>query len=110
MSGKPTHTLTQLEEEPQSGFFGCTYSELTAAMRSAIKAVLVSAVCLTFFINWALAMALSFIPGIWVFMRKVKKATLLRADKPLYYHRHVRTAKSSAFIQPAQRYQRERNR
>lgn len=108
MSYKPDKTLTRLEEEPESGFFGCTFSELKVAMRSGLIIFVIAMLCLMLLIHWTLATALAILPGVWWFFRKVKQFTRLRADKPLYYHRHVMTSKSARFIHPARRYQRER--
>ena len=48
--------------------------------------------------------------GIWQFMRRVRQASALREGKPLFYHRHAMNYRSRRFIQPAERYQRERTR
>ncbi|MDO4643125.1 MAG: hypothetical protein Q4A74_04730 [Cardiobacteriaceae bacterium] len=107
---KPEITLTQLEEEPLSGFFGCTYTEVKAAMRSAIMTVFVSTILLTFVVNWALAAALAMLPGVWWFFNRIKRASSLRADRPSFFHRHASTYKKGhLFIQPQKQYQIWRN-
>ena len=96
--GMPQAVLTQLEDEPLSGFYGCTYTEVLSALRRALLVWLVAAI--------VLAMPV----GIWQFMRRVRQASALREGKPLFYHRHAMNYRSRRFIQPAERYQRERTR
>lgn len=106
----PQAVLTQLEDEPLSGFYGCTYSEVVSALRRALLIWLVGVVVLLPFIFWSFA-AIAAIPVAgWQFMRRVRQASALREGKPLFYHRHAMNYRSRRFIQPAKRYQRERTR
>lgn len=105
----PDITLTQLEEEPLNGFFGCTQSELVATLRRAIFVWAVAAALLALLIFWAWAMIAAMpIAGVF-FMRRIYRVSALREGKPLYFHRHVEIFRSGRFIQPAPRYQIERN-
>ena len=102
---RPDFTLTQLEDEPLNGFFGCTQTEMVGALRRAIFIWLGSSVLLVPFIFWAFA-AIGGIPiAIFIFMRQIRRMSALREGKPLYYHRHVATYRSRRFIQPEPRYQ-----
>lgn len=113
--GKPAKTLTQLEEEPQTAFYGATYSELLAVMRRTLLYVLVCAAGLGLLrLHPALAAVIAVISAVPVFIYQIKKISSNRAGKPLYYHLHVRTTKDgwfakSPFIRPRRHYQRERN-
>lgn len=106
----PQAVLTQLEDEPLSGFYGCTYTEVLSALRRALLVWLVAAIVLLPFIFWTFAAILAMPVGIWQFMRRVRQASALREGKPLFYHRHAMNYRSRRFIQPAERYQRERTR
>ena len=106
---RPDITLTQLEEEPLNGFFGCTQSELVATLRRSIFVWVGASVLLVPFIFWAFA-AIAGIPiAIVYFVFTIRKVSALREGKPLYFHRHVEIFRSRRFIQPAPRYQIERN-
>ena len=109
MSSKPAKTLTQLEEEPEAGFFGATYTEIVSTMRKAFLAVFVSSALITIFLPWEIATIVGMLVGVGVFFFVLKRIGRNRADKPLYYHRHIKTHPSSLFIQAARYYQRERN-
>ena len=106
---KPQKTLTQLEDEPESGFFGCTYTEVITAMKKAMLLSIGCAVLGALFIYWVLSAILSMFVG-WIYFRQlIIFASKQRADKPLFYHKHITTYKSAQFIQPPSRMQRERN-
>lgn len=108
--GMPQTVLTQLEDEPLSGFYGCTYSEVVSALRRALLLWLLATVVLLPFLFWSFA-AIAAIPvAIWHFVRRVRQASALREGKPLFYHRHAMNYRSRRFVQPAKRYQRERTR
>lgn len=109
MAYKPDKTLTQLEEEPESGFMGCTHSEIVAAMQKAIISALVATLLFSIVMAWQIAGILSIVVAVVVFLIFINKASNNRADKPLYYHKHLKTHVSSVFIQPPKVYQIERN-
>lgn len=106
----PQAVLTQLEDEPLSGFYGCTYSEVLAALRRALLVWLAVTIVLLPFIFWTFAAIAAMPVAIWQFMRRVRQASALREGKPLFYHKHAMNYRSCRFIQPAKRYQRERTR
>lgn len=108
-TSKPSQTLSRLEEEPETGFFGVTYSELTRALKKALLCTAVLAPMISIVIRWEAATIIAMLIAVGVFMYLVKKSSKLRADKPLFYNRHISTYKTSKFIQPAKYYQRERN-
>ncbi len=109
-TNKPTKTLTQLEEEPETGFFGCTYSEILTVLRKTIIITLIFVILMSIFVvRWEVSGVLGIIFGIIIFYILIKKTSRNRADKPLYYHKHLSTYKTGMFIQPKKRYQRERN-
>lgn len=105
---KPSKTLTQLEEEPASGFFGLPYSEIVAALQRSIIAAVIAIPLISILIRWEAAAILSIIVACGVFAFFVHKYSGNRADKPLFYHKHKSTFNSRMFIQPAYYYQRER--
>lgn len=109
MSSKPTKTLTQLEEEPEAGFFGATYTEIVSTMKKALLAVFITSALLTAFLPWEIATILGMLLGVGVFFFVLKRIGRNRADKPLYYHRHIKSYSTPLFIQAANYYQRERN-
>lgn len=108
-SFKPTHTLTKLEEEPESGFYGCTQTEITGALKKAVIAAAIFSAILAIVVRWEAAIIIGILLSAGVFMFFIKCASSNRADKPLYYHKHIIIFKTSQFIQPARFYQRERN-
>lgn len=108
-SFKPAHTLTKLEEEPESGFYGCTQTEITGALKKALISAAIFGVVFAIGMRWEAAVILGMLLSIGVFMFFIKRASRNRADKPLYYHKHINIFNSSQFIQPARFYQRERN-
>ena len=106
---RPDITLTQLEDEPLNGFFGCTQSELVATLRRSIFVWVGASVLFVPFIFWAFA-AIAGIPLAFIyFVFTIRKVSALREGKPLYFHRHAVSHRSRRFIQPAPRYQIERN-
>ena len=106
---KPGKTLTQLEDEPQTGFFGCTYSEIVTALKKSVIAALLITMIGAVFVYWPFAAIFGLLVSGVFFMLLIRHAGAQRADNPLFYHRHVSTWRSSLFIQPAKQYQRERN-
>lgn len=105
---KPLKTLTQLEEEPASGFFGVPYSEIVAALQRSMLSVAVAIPLISTMIRWEAAAILAIFFGCIVFTFYIRKYSGNRADKPLFYHKHKSTFKSRLFIQPVYYYQRER--
>ena len=103
--GKPRKTLSQLEEEPETSFYGLTFGEVSSILKKVILVAVAAAVVLSMLIRSILAIGISIGFG-WLLVRKTSSN---RAGKPLYYHLHVRIWRSGRFIQPARRYQRERN-
>lgn len=106
---KPQKTLTQLEDEPESGFFGVTYTEVVGALKKSIVVALIIAVVVSIVMYWVLAAILGMLIGVFYFWKQIKYASAQRADKPLFYHKHISTYRTNQFIQPKARMQRERN-
>lgn len=106
---KPENTLSQLEEEPITGFLSCTYTELIAESKRTIIVYFMLTIALSLFMLWQIAaiVAMPFAGG--YFWRRVKAINKNRADKPLKYSKHLQIYKSRQFIQPANIYQRERH-
>lgn len=114
---KPGSILSEMEREPVI-FFGCTWSEVTSALRQglavgALVAALAAISAATLFripaviaIAMFTMMAVTFLAT----QRHLRKIAELRAGRPLFYERHAHTHRNpNSFIQPARRYQRERN-
>lgn len=113
---KPDSVLTELEREPVI-YFGCTWSEITRALRSALLFAVVAGALVAFVLGLLL-------PGPAVFAatalivvlatgfrtwRQLQKTGRMRAGKPLFYEKHRVQYRTPLFIQPVRRYQRERN-
>ena len=107
--GKPRKTLSQLEEEPETSFYGLTFGEVSSILKKVILVAVAAAVVLSFVIRWEIASILAIGISIGFGYLLVRKTSSNRAGKPLYYHLHVRIWRSGRFIQPARRYQPERN-
>lgn len=107
---KPEVTLTQLEEEPEIGLFSLTFTELKAILTQSFVVAVIAAIGISFFMRWTnAAIAGMVVAGLFGWLR-VKATSSNRADKPLYYHRHLKTHKNTKlFIQPAKYYQIERS-
>lgn len=114
---KPGSILSEMEREPVI-FFGCTWSEVTSALRQglavgALVAVLTAigaAALLRIPAVIAIAMCTMMAVTFFATRRHLRKIAGLRAGRPLFYERHAQTHKNpKLFIQPARRYQRERN-
>lgn len=106
---KPENTLSQLEEEPITGFLSCTYTELIAESKRTIIVYFILTAVLSFFMLWQFAAIIAMpLAGIY-FWKRVKTINKNRADKPLKYSKHLQIYKSRQFIQPAKIYQRERH-
>lgn len=114
---KPGSILSEMEREPVI-FFGCTWSEVTSALRQglavgALVAVLTAigaAALLRIPAVIAIAMCTMMAVTFFATRRHLHKIADLRAGRPLFYERHAQTHKNpKIFIQPARRYQRERN-
>ena len=114
---KPGAILSELEREPVV-FWGCTRSEIFSALRrgmviGALAASLLTAIAAAFLRGstlvpiWMLSMM-----GITYLLTRSRlyRIASLRAGRPLFYELHALIYKRSQFIQPAARYQRERNR
>ena len=110
LDSMPQTVLTQLEDEPLSGFYGCTYTEIVSALRRALLVWLLTTIVLAPFVFWAFAAILAMPVAAWQFMRQIRQASSLREGKPLFYHRHAMNYRSRRFVQPAERYQPERTR
>lgn len=112
---KPAKTLTQLEEEPQTSFYGATHTEILSVMRkSMLFVVIFTAGFALLGIHVALSAIFGVLLSVPVFIFQIKRISANRAGKPLYYHLHVRIVKDgwfskSPFIRPLRQYQRERN-
>ena len=114
---KPGAILSELEREPVV-FWGCTRSEIFSALRrgmviGALAASLLTVIAATFLRGstlvpiWMLSMM-----GITYLLTRSRlyRIASLRAGRPLFYELHALIYKRPQFIQPAARYQRERNR
>lgn len=107
---KPEVTLTQLEEEPATGLFGCTFTEIQAAFQKACLIAVISTVIASFFIRWEHSAIIGLLFGGLSGWLIIKATARRRSDKPLYYQKHIKTyRKAKYFVQPATFYQRERN-
>lgn len=108
---KPAKTLSQLEEEPQTGFFGLTYTEVNLVFRKCLLVIVLATLVLMVFIRWEIAAIVSIFTGCGYGWMIIVKMSSRRAGKPLFYHVHIRTWRSRRFIQPGSivRFQRERN-
>ncbi len=109
MSKKPANTLTQLEEEPESGFLGCTYTEISNALKRSLIVTAMATLVITLLIRWEIAAVIGMICGGINFRYVTLNYSKNRSDKPLYYHKHLATHRTALFIRPARAYQRERN-
>lgn len=108
---KPEFTLTQLEEEPETQFYNLTFSEVQGLFGKSFIVIILSAVLASFFIAFNNAAIVGMGVGVVYFWITVRKTANNRADKPLYYHRHIKMYKKpTLFIQPAMHYQIERTR
>ncbi len=106
---KPEVTLTQLEEEPESGFLNLTFTELQGLFTKMFLVMILIAVGASFIIDFSWAAIIGMLGGGVYFWLSARSKAGKRADKPLYYHRHIKMYKKpNLFIQPAKRYQRER--
>ncbi len=106
---KPENTLSQLEEEPITGFYSCTYTELVAEAKRSVIVYFIITVVLTLMMMWQLAALLAMPFAGILFFKRVKNISKNREGKPLKFSKHMQIYKSKQFIQPAIFYQRERN-
>ncbi len=106
---KPLVTLTQLEEEPETGFFGLTFAEVKAVFSKSFVVILLIAALGSVVVAFNYAAILGMVGGSAFFWFSIKKTSGNRADKPLYYHRHLKLFNNPKWIIQAQaHYQRER--
>lgn len=114
---KPGSILSEMEREPII-FFGCTWSEVTSALRQglavgALVAALVAigaATLLRIPAMIAIAMFTMMAVTFLATRRHLRKIAELRAGRPLFYERHAHTHRNpNSFIQPARRYSRIAN-
>ena len=114
---KPGSILSEMEREPVI-FFGCTWTEVTSGLRQglavgALVAALTAigaAALLRIPAVIAIAMFTMMAGTFFATRRHLRKIAALRAGRPVFYERHAQTHKNpNIFIQPARRYQRERN-
>lgn len=113
---KPGAILSELEREPVV-FWGCTRTETYSALR---RGLLVGVAVASLFT----VIAASFLRGsvlvpLWMVSMllttyllarsRLRRIASLRAGRPLFYELHALTYKKPPFVQPAARYQRERN-
>ena len=82
---------------------------VTGIRKKVILVAVAAAVVLPMLIRWEIATILAIGIAIGVGWLIIRKTSSNRAGKPLYYHLHIRIWRSGRFIQPARRYQRERN-
>lgn len=114
---KPGAILSELEREPVI-FWGCTRSEIFSALRRGMMIGVVTASLLT--VIAATFLRFSTLIPIWMLSMmgttyiltrsRLRRIASLRAGRPLFYELHALIYKRPQFIQPAVRYQRERNR
>ena len=106
---KPGSILSEMEREPVI-FFGCTWSEVTSALRQGLAVGALVAALAAIPAVIAIAMFTMMAVTFFATRRQLRKIAELRAGRPLFYERHAQThTNSNIFIQPARRYQRERN-
>lgn len=106
---KPEFTLTQLEEEPETRFFNLTFTEVQAVFMKSFLVIIVMGIAASFILSFSTAAIAGMFCGAVFFWFSVKKTAGNRADKPLYYHRHLKMYKNpKLIIQPSKHYQRER--
>lgn len=106
---KPQVTLTQLEEEPETSFLGLTFTEVKGAFTKAFLVIILVTVIASFFVSFTTAPIIGMVGGAIFFYFSVRSTASNRADKPLYYHRHLKMYKNAKLIiQAAKYYQRER--
>ena len=113
---KPGAILSELEREPVI-FWGCTRSEIFSALRRGMMIGVVTASLLT--VTAAAFLRSSTLVPIWMLSMmgttylltrgRLRRIASLRAGRPLFYELHALIYKKPQFIQPATRYQRERN-
>lgn len=113
---KPGAILSELEREPVV-FWGCTRSEIFSALRrgmlvgvvvaSLLTAIAATFVCASVLVPlWMVSMLLT----TYLLTRsRLYRIASLRAGRPLFYELHALTYKKPPFVQPVERYQRERN-
>ena len=114
---KPGAILSELEREPVI-FWGCTRSEIFSALRRGMMIGVLTASLLT--VTAAAFLRSSTLVPIWMLSMmgttylltrsRLRRIASLRAGRPLFYELHALIYKRPQFIQPAARYQRERNR
>ena len=114
---KPGAILSELEREPVI-FWGCTRSEIFSALRRGMMIGVLTASLLT--VTAAAFLRSSTLVPIWMLSMmgttylltrgRLRRIASLRAGRPLFYELHALIYKRPQFIQPAVRYQRERNR
>ena len=114
---KPGAILSELEREPVI-FWGCTRSEIFSALRRGMMIGVVTASLLT--VTAAAFLRSSTLVPIWMLSMmgttylltrgRLRRIASLRAGRPLFYELHALIYRRPPFIQPAARYQRERNR
>lgn len=103
---KPQVTLTQLEEEPETGFFGLTFAEVQGVFIKSFLVILTITLVAVFFISFQYAVILGMGSSVVFFWFSVKKTSGNRADKPLYFHKHIKMYKKPhLIIQPEPFYQ-----
>ncbi len=103
---KPQVTLTQLEEEPETSFLGLTFTEIKGAFIKAFLVIILVTGIAALFVEFTTAPAIGMPVFFWLLVRKTSNN---RADKPLYYQRHLKMYKNAKLIiQAAKYYQRER--
>ncbi len=103
---KPQVTLTQLEEEPETGFFGLTFAEVKGVFIKSFGVIVVITIIASFFLSFQYAAILGMGGSMVFFWFSVKSTSGNRADKPLYFHRHIKMYKNpQLIIQPAPFYQ-----
>ncbi len=106
---KPQVTLTQLEEDPETGFFGLTFAEVQGVFLKSFGVIVVITIIASFFLSFQYAAILGMSGSVVFFWLSVRKTSGNRADKPLYFHRHIKMYKNAKLIiQAAKYYQRER--
>ena len=113
---KPAAILSELEREPII-FWGCTKTEIFRALRKGLLIGAVTATVVT--VAGAILLRPSTLVALWMLSmmgtayvyvrRRLYRIASLRAGRPLFYELHAMIYQSSRFVQPATRYQRERN-
>jgi len=101
---KPDQTLDQLDREPLV-YFGCTWTEIKAALYQSGAAAVVALIGLTLWLRSPVVLAIGLVGWLALAYALLRRIHHHRAGKPLYFERHRKIAQGPALIKPGRRYQ-----